>query len=159
MSDLYDSDVAAWSEQQAALLRRRAAGELVNEADIDWRNVAEEIEDLARSDKREINNRLIVICEHLLKWRYQPEGRGGSWRGSVIEARDKIADLIEESPSLRPWPGSRLVQAYGRGCRKAEAETGLTRLPAICEWSIEQVLDHDFWPDAPTTWSKNISTS
>ena len=46
MNDLYDEDFVAWSERQAALLRRRAAGELVNDAEIDWTNVAEEIEAL-----------------------------------------------------------------------------------------------------------------
>src|SRR5689334_1934812 len=70
-SDLYDTDVAAWSEQQAKALRRRAANE------IDWDNVAEEIESLSRSDKREICSRLAVICEHLLKWHLQPDARSG----------------------------------------------------------------------------------
>ena len=51
--DLYDTDVFAWSERQAGLLRRRAAGELVNEADIDWLDVAEEIEDVGNSQKSE----------------------------------------------------------------------------------------------------------
>ena len=82
MSDLYEADIAAWAEQQADALRRRAANE------IDWENVAEEIESLARSDRREIRNRLAVICEHLLKWAYQPQLRSGSWRGSVVEPRD-----------------------------------------------------------------------
>ena len=60
---LYDTDVAAWAEQQAGALRRRAANE------IDWDNVAEEIEGVAASQKREVRSRLRVICEHLLKWR------------------------------------------------------------------------------------------
>jgi hypothetical protein len=57
MSDLYEADIAAWAEQQANALRRRAANE------IDWENVAEEIESLARSDRRKIRNRLAVICD------------------------------------------------------------------------------------------------
>ena len=144
MSDLYEEDVVLWSEQQAELLRRRATG---NDREIDWLNVAEEIESLAKSDRREIHNRLTVICEHLLKWRFQPDGRGGSWRGSIIEARDQIADLIEESPSLVPYPATRLVRAYARGRRRAETETGLLDLPTVCPWTIEQLLDHEFWPD------------
>jgi hypothetical protein len=67
MSDLYGGDIAAWAEQQADALRRRATNK------IDWENVAEEFESLARSDRREIRNRLAVICEHLQKWAYQPE--------------------------------------------------------------------------------------
>jgi hypothetical protein len=140
MADLYDTDSAAWAEQQADALRRRAANE------IDWENVAEEIESLARSDRREIRSRLVVICEHLLKWSYQPDHRSGSWRGSVVEARDQIANLIQESPSLGDYPAVVLLQAYRPAQRKAEAETGLLGLPETCPWTIEQVLDHAFWP-------------
>ena len=144
MRGLYDNDIALWAGQQADALRRRAANE------IDWDNVAEEIESLGRSDKREISNRLAVICEHLLKWQFQPEMRSGSWRGSVVEARNRIADLIEESPSLADYPANRLTQprggAYARGREKAMAETDITVLPEICPWTVEQVLDSEFWP-------------
>ena len=142
MADLYDTDIAAWAEQQADALRRRAANE------IDWENVAEEIESLARSDRREVRNRLAVICEHLLKWAYQQQHRSSGWRGSVVEARDQITSLTQESPSLRNYPGAVLSAAYPAGRRKAEAETGLVGLPQSCPWTIEQVLDHAFWPPA-----------
>jgi hypothetical protein len=48
MSD-YDTDILVWSERQGELLRRRAARELINEADLDWPNIAEEIESVGRS--------------------------------------------------------------------------------------------------------------
>ena len=67
----YATDVAAWAEQQAGLLRRRASGQLPNDAGLDWENLAEEIEGVAASQKREIRNRLKRICQHLLKWRPQ----------------------------------------------------------------------------------------
>jgi hypothetical protein len=143
-ANLYDTDIAAWSEQQAGALRRRAANEL------DWDNVAEEIESLSRSDKRAIRSRLAMICEHLLKWHFQPDARSGSWRGSVRAGRDKIADLIEESPSLADYPAAHLAGprgAYARGRCKAADETELVGLPETCPWTIEQVLDHAFWPE------------
>ena len=64
MSDLYDADILQWSEHQAALLRRRAAGELVNEADLDWPNIAEEIESLGKSQSRELG-RKAHPCENV----------------------------------------------------------------------------------------------
>ena len=140
-TDLYDRDFASWSEQQGAALRRRAANE------IDWENVAEEIESLGRSDRREIRNRLVIICEHLLKWRFQPDRRSTSWRGSIIEARSQIADLIQESPSLSAYPATVLAVAWHRGRERAEMDTRLSDLPAACPWSAEQVLDPAFWPD------------
>ena len=73
MSDLYDEDFTIWTERQAALLRRRAAGELVNDAELDWRNIAEEIESLGGNARRELRSRLARLLQHLLKWHYQPE--------------------------------------------------------------------------------------
>ena len=104
MSDLddYYTDVAAWAEQQARLLRRRASGELANDAGLDWENLAEEIEGVAASQKREVRNRLKVICQHLLKWRHskrQPPPR--SWRLTLDEQRYQLEDLFKDSPSLR----------------------------------------------------------
>jgi Domain of unknown function DUF29 len=146
----YDTDFAAWSDHQAELLRRMGAGERVNDQ-VDWENVAEEIETLGRSDKREIRNRLAVICEHLLKWVHQPEQRSSSWRGSVVEARQQIASLIEESPSLKGYPATALVGrhgAYVHGRAKAMIVAELVGLPETCPWSIEQLLDDDYWPAA-----------
>lgn len=146
MSDLYDIDFAAWSDHQADALRRRAANE------IDWENIAEEIASLGRSDRREIRNRLAVICEHLLKWAYQPEQRSSGWRGSVVEARQQIASLIEESPSLAAYPATALIGRHGaylHGRAKAAAATELVGLPETCPWSAEQLLDDQFWPRDP----------
>jgi len=146
MDDLYVHDVAAWAERQADLLRRLARGEQIND-EPDWPNIAEEIQDVAASQRREIRNRLAVLCEHLLKWAYQPEHRSGSWRGSIVEARQRIADVIEESPSLGAYPGERLSRSYEAGLAKAAAETGLGGLPATSPWTAEQVLDQTFWPE------------
>ena len=142
-SDLYDTDFHEWAETQAGLLRNRSANAL------DWDNLAEEIEALARSDRREIRNRLVVLCAHLLRWEFQPRLRSNSWRGSIREGRRQIADLIEESPTLAPYPATKLADAYGRGREDAEAETGLLDLPEACPWTIEQVLDRSFWPGLP----------
>jgi hypothetical protein len=146
MDDLYVRDVAAWAERQADLLRRLARGEQINDQP-DWPNIAEEIEDVAASQRREIRNRLAVLCEHLLKWSHQSDRRSGGWRGSIVEARERIADVIEESPSLGAYPGKRLERSYAAGLAKATAETGLDDSPAICPWTVQEVLDRQFWPE------------
>jgi hypothetical protein len=138
--DLYDTDIAQWAVRQADVLRRRASNE------IDWENVAEEIEDVARRERDQIKSRLVVLCVHLLKWQYQSKRRSRGWRGSIVEARTRIAGLTEDSPSLRPYPAKALSKAYSDARPQAEAETGLTKLPTECPWSIDQVLDADFWP-------------
>ena len=83
---------------------------------------------------------------HLLKWKYQPEWQCGSWRGSIFEARRRIARLIKKNSSLRPYPGEYLPEAYTVAREKALLETGLYRLPETCPWTIEQVLADDFLP-------------
>ncbi len=136
----YDIDVFEWTKEQADALRRRASNEL------DWDNLAEEIEALGVSNRHQIKSRLEILILHLLKWRYQPEWRCGSWRGSILEARHRLEMLLEESPSLRRLPDEYLPRAYPWARRKALAETGLDALPETCPWTIEQILDGDFLP-------------
>ena len=142
MSDLYEQDVAAWAEQQARALRRRAANE------IDWDNVAEEIEGVAASQKREVRSRLRVICEHLLKWRHASRRRPQGWRNTLDEQRHQLEELFEDSPSLRGFAERALPAAFANGRRDAERRVGMPALPDdVCPWSLEQVLSIDFLPD------------
>jgi hypothetical protein len=67
MGELYDTDVLLWSEQQAGLLRRRAAGELVNEAELDWPNIAEEIESVGSEQRHAVESLLVQALIHRLK--------------------------------------------------------------------------------------------
>jgi hypothetical protein len=136
----YDTDLYAWTKAQADALRRRASNEL------DWDNLAEEIETLGRSDRHQIESRLENLILHLLKWRYQPELQCGSWRGSIFEARHRLERLLADSPSLRSYPAQYLAEAYPYARRKALDETGLLRLPDECPWTIDEVLSPDFLP-------------
>lgn len=139
-TSLYDSDTSAWATEQADAIRRRAFNE------IDWQNVAEEIEDLARRERRRIYGQLVTACTHLLKWEHQPEMRSNSWRAAVVKARGRIAKLVRDNPSEQHYPAAALAEAYHDARPIAEAETGLSGLPVACPWTIEQVLDHAFWP-------------
>jgi len=141
----YDADFHAWTRDQAARLRELRPNSL------DWENIAEEIETLGRSQRREIRSRLVVLLAHLLKWSYQPEGQGNSWRASITLARQEIGKEISESPSLRRYPGEELAAQYAVARLKASGQTGLALdiFPEICPFTIEQVLDPAFWPDAP----------
>jgi hypothetical protein len=136
----YHEDLYQWTVEQSAALKRRAGNEL------DWDNVAEEIEALGRSERKELGSRLEILLIHLLKLAYQPEAVSPSWRGSIREARNRIEDVLEESPSLRSYAAGRLPRAYGRARIEALEQTGLTRLPEACPWAIEDVLSKDFWP-------------
>ena len=97
----YETDFYLWTQQQADLLRQ---GQF-NRVDFDLENIAEEIESMGKRDRRAIEGYLQNIIMHLLKWQYQPQRRGTSWRLSIRNGREQLLDLLEESPSLR-------------GCRK-----------------------------------------
>jgi hypothetical protein len=141
-TQLYDRDFYAWSRQQAELLR---AGKLA-EADIE--HIAEEIDSMGRTEKRELVSRLSVLLLHLLKWRYQPDKRGPSWEASIRVQRNRLADHLDDNPSLKPLLPKALASAYRDASLEAVAETGLpsATFPETCPWTVEQVLDSGFWP-------------
>ncbi|MFV3130551.1 DUF29 domain-containing protein [Niveispirillum sp. KHB5.9] len=140
--DLYEKDFYAWTQRQAALLR---AGNL-SEADI--AHIAEEIESMGRSEKRELISRLTILLLHLLKWQYQPERRGTSWEATILVQRDDLEDHLADNPSLRAGLDAALVDAYRKAALLAVAETGLARgrFPEACPWSVGEVLGMGFWP-------------
>ncbi len=139
MSDLYERDFYAWANQQAALLRAGA----LSAADI--ANIAEEIESMGRSEKRELTNRLGVLLAHLLKWQHQPVRRGNSWRLSIANARDEITNHLADNPSLKARLDEVMKIAYPLARRTASIETDLTlsTFPAECPWTFEQAMQEE----------------
>jgi Domain of unknown function DUF29 len=100
MGNLYDQDLVLWSEEQGRALRA-AAGAGWN-APIDWENVAEEIESLGKSERRALASRIAVVIEHLLKLQASPAAEPArGWRDTIRRTRQKIEEVLEESPSLR----------------------------------------------------------
>ena len=101
MSDLYDTDVVAWSERQAALLRRVAAGENIN-GQVDWPNIIDEVETVGRSERAALRSHIGVVLEHLIKLQASPatDPRNG-WKTSIVRARLKIERDLKDSPCLR----------------------------------------------------------
>ena len=139
----YERDFYGWANEQAALLR---AGRL-GEADI--ANIAEEIESLGRGEKRELANRLAVLLAHLLKWQFQPALRGKSWRLTIEEQRDKLAEHLDENPSLRPLLAEAVGRAYRDALIQVRKETPLDRddLPPTCPYTPDQIFDPAFLPE------------
>jgi hypothetical protein len=91
-----------WSEGQSGLLRRRAAGELGDEAELDWSNIAEEIEALGKNQARELASRIGAVILHLMKLQALPaSGPRAGWRDTVQEQRDEIDRLLLDAPTLR----------------------------------------------------------
>jgi hypothetical protein len=133
----YQVDIVAWANEQARLLR---AGRFDL---LDLHNLAEEIEDVGKSEKCELKSRMAVLLVHLLKWQYQPERQCGSWQRTIREQRRGIQRAVDETPSL----GGLLTQAiwwddvWSDAVSQAANETGLgDRFPEVCTWSVNEVL-------------------
>jgi len=143
MGTPYEKDVVAWAIEQAALLR---SGQL---SALDIEHIAEEIEDVGKSEKRELASRMAVLLSHLLKWQHQPGRRGSSWTRTLKEQRKAIAAAIRQTPSLKAslsdpdW----VAGVWADAVTKAVDETGLDSFPEDCPWSMEQVLTEEFFPE------------
>jgi hypothetical protein len=142
-NSLYERDFYAWANEQAALLR---AGKLES-ADIE--NIAEEIESMGRSEKRELVNRLAALLLHLLKWRFQPSFRSTGWRLTIREQRYRLGDHLADNPSFKSKVGDAMRDAYRLARVEAARETGLAEdtFPPSYPFTFDQATSEDFWPD------------
>jgi len=142
---MYDTDFYAWTQTQAAAL---AAGHL---GKLDLANLAEEIQDLGKRDRRGLQSALEIVLIHLLKWRYQPAYREGhSWSDSLYEHRRRPGLIVADSPSLRRQIPELIATGYPRARRAATRQTKLplATFPETCPWAPDQVLDEEFFPEA-----------
>ena len=139
----HDTDFFGWTHQQAHLLRTGRLDQL------DVVNLIDEIEDMGKSQIRELESRLGVLLAHLLKWRYQPERRGVSWETTIREQRRRLTRLLADNPSLQPRLPKAHDDAYGDARLIARRETALPEptFPAASPFTLEQTLDPDYWPD------------
>jgi hypothetical protein len=139
----YDADFYAWTQEQAERLRQSRPN------NVDWEHVAEEIEDLGRSEKRELVSRLVILMSHLLKWQNQPAHRGKSWRLSIKEHRLRLARHLSENPSLKAKLNAAIADAYEEAVIVAARQTELDEdvFSEICPWSFDQMMDASFLPE------------
>ena len=170
-AESYATDFYAWCLSTAELVRARQWDEIDPEA------LAEELESLGKSQKRELESCLEGLVMHLLKWVHQPGRRqeGHSWYDTIREHRNQIARLLRDSPSLKPQVTPLLAEVYPEarawalGEMTSYSQEKLVRQviqqapedlppqfalfgirnppPPQCPWTVEQILDKDFWPD------------
>lgn len=148
---LYETDFVVWCDEQARLVRARRFD------DLDIENMAEGLESMGRSDKRQIESRLEILISHPLKWKYQPGGRNPGWSSTIAERRPRIARLIDESPSLKGYPASMAIDLHAAARLEASKETGIdfTLFPEECAFAAAQILDGAFLPKEPDLYDQS----
>jgi len=137
---LYEQDFFRWSEEQARALR--AAASMQINAALDWDNLAEEIESLGRSERRELGSRIQVIVEHLMKLQASSatEPRRG-WRATVLRERGLIERLFNDSPSLRGTATEMIAYAIPRARALVEEELAAHGEPSAKLHSLDYTED------------------
>lgn len=139
---VYKSDILEWASQQAALLRRIARGERVN--DVDWDHVIEEIEDVGLSELAAVRSHLRQLLLHLMKLSAWPSSAACEhWRNELDPFQAEAAERF--APSMRqrldiPALYERSLRAVSRmriDGRPPEA------LPQTCPFTLEELLTGD----------------
>jgi hypothetical protein len=142
----YNADVIAWANEQASFIRSGRFDLL------DIEHIADEIEDVGKSERRELRSRMAVLLAHLLKWQYQSDRHGSSWQKTIKTQRNEIAECLMETPSLKAdianadwWE-----KTWADTLTQVTRETGLSfdAFPESCPWNFEQIINPDFWPES-----------
>jgi hypothetical protein len=142
MATTYENDIVAWAKEQAYLLR---SGKL---SVLDIKHIAEEIEDVGKSEQRELASRMSVLLSHLLKWHYQPERQSSSWQRTVKEQRKAVLRRLKNTPSLKVSINDKewLEDVWGDAVSIAIQETGMDCFPEACPWTIANMLSEGWLP-------------
>jgi hypothetical protein len=160
LKELYEKDFYLWVMENLKLLKNKEY-ELV-----DWENLLEEIEDMARRELRSLINLMAVIMEHLYKWENYRESAymGSGWKKSILNARKELIDLFDEIPSLKriaqekdslnkAWRRAvnSLIVWFDEDENKNLAKKYFGRLPTEedfpkdCPYTFEQVMEYKPW--------------
>lgn len=152
----YEQDFNMWIHQQIQLLKSGCLQQL------DVEHLIIELEEMSKSDLRALESRLLILIAHLLKWQFQLttlttqwQGfEGKSWRNTIIEQRAQLRHLLKKVPSLKREFSNAINEVYAEAVAVAEKETQLsnTIFPATCPYTMEQLLDDNFYP---TSLAKN----
>ena len=144
VAKLYETDYYQWAKHQAELLQKN------DFLAMDIEHLIEELEGMARSDKRELESRLTVLITHLLKWNLQPslKEHWQSWEKTIIEQRTQLESLLDKMPSLHSSLEPIMQDAYPYALKWVIRETKLPKetFPSHCPYSVNQLLEHDFYP-------------
>jgi hypothetical protein len=142
---LYDRDYQLWLETTLEQLRNSEYSQ------VDWENLLEEIEGMTRSDKRALKSLLTRLFEHFLKlayWESEREYNQAGWKGEVRNFRVQIKDLLEDSPSLKPYLQEIIDKSYKNAVRITSDKMQISpkKLPSDPIANVEQILDEDWLP-------------
>ncbi|MBN3960727.1 DUF29 domain-containing protein [Nostoc sp. NMS8] len=138
---LYESNYLQWLEETIKGLKNRQLG------DIDYENLIEELEDLAKNEKRRVRSLLEQIIRHLLLYQYwdlEKPRNANHWAAEIISFRNQLNEDL--SANLRNHLEENFNIIYSNALDYVKAKTNLTNLPELCAYTLEQILDKNWLP-------------
>lgn len=138
----YEEDFYAWTQSTADLLRNKHYNQ------VDFEHVIEELDEMGTSNENQLISRFGVLIAHLLKWGLQPDFRCRSWEGTIDEQRLRLKRLLKKNPSLKNKVSEAIQEGFkeSKAILKKETPIELSKIPADCPYSLEDMLRDDFYP-------------
>lgn len=144
-SPMYDKDFLLWTEQQAAVLR---TGHL---SALDKEGLLEELEDMGNERKEALQSLIRNILAHLLKLEFsQASDPRAGWVDEISEFRAQAETKLDDTPSLKHYADALHQKAWPQARKMVEKSFRFyqekAKLPTDCPYTLENVLDYDFFP-------------
>ncbi len=143
LKELYTVDESIWIFENVKLIRDGKIDE------VDWVNIAEELELMGKSQFREVYSRIKELILHLLKWKFQKEYRGSSWESSIRKQRGDLIEIFNDSKNLKNYAEENFERAYQDSKKIASTETGILRknFPVNTPFTLEEIMNEEFFPE------------
>jgi hypothetical protein len=147
----YEDDFYAWAQYQAKVLRTLRT----RDNRFDREHVAEEIEDLGKNERDAVESQITRAMEHFLKLAHSPAERSRyGWMGSIADARRILRKKL--TPTLRSSAEQKIGELYQDAREAAELalhdygeHEAAAALPASCPYTLDQVVDRNWYPEPP----------
>ncbi|HLP88887.1 MAG TPA: DUF29 domain-containing protein [Nostocaceae cyanobacterium] len=143
IKQLYESNYLQWLEETINCLKSRQL------ADIDYENLIEELEELGRNERRRVKSLLEQIIRHLLLyqfWDAEKSRNSHHWQAEIISFRNQINDDL--TANLYNYLAENLNTIYSHALDYVQTKSQLTNLPALCPYTLEQILDKNWLPES-----------
>jgi hypothetical protein len=139
---LYESDYILWTQETIAKLKARDFDH------VDFENLIEEIEDLGRSYRDELESRLDVLLSHILKRLYVPlTSDYNGWERTIREQRKQIRRRLEKSPSLKNYLSEIFDKIWQDVLKEVREDYPQYKFPDLWQFDrdIDTFLNGNFW--------------
>lgn len=141
LKELYEHEYDRWLTEMVEILKNRDLEKL------DYDNLIEELEALGRSEKNAVKSLLLQIIVHLMLyqfWQLEKERNANHWAAEIITFRVQLEDKL--TTNLRNYLAEELSKIYQNALLIVQKKTQLNSLPEKCPYSLEQLLDKQWFP-------------